>query len=113
LVTRVRRRAIEHLYNIRKKFRITNEQYLILYKDATCWVCGATESIVAGQVGRLVVDHDHSQDDEKGLSTPQAIRGILCHACNMAIGLAEDNPQMLRRMAEYLENYQVNGGPFK
>ncbi len=112
MVTRVRRRAIEHLYNIRKKFRISNEQYVELYRDAVCRVCGATDSIVAGQVSRLVVDHDHAQEDEKGISTPQAIRGILCHQCNMAIGLAEDNADMLRAMADYLDNYRDNGGPF-
>jgi hypothetical protein len=106
LVTRVRRRAIEHLYNVKKKFGITNEQYVQLYKDAVCAVCGASDSRVAGQPSRLVVDHNHKMTGQK------SIRGILCHECNMAIGLAEDNPLMLRKMAEYLEKFEKDGGPF-
>ncbi len=107
MVTRARRQAVEHLYDMRQKFGLTAEQYVVLYnKNTRCWVCGAKESIVAGRQSRLVIDHDH---DKEG---PASIRGILCHYCNMAIGLAEDNPAMLRRMAEYLDRYATMGGPF-
>ena len=87
---------------MRTKFGLTVADYNQLYRDAECWVCGATESVVAGKPARLVVDHDHQTGK---------IRGILCHYCNMAVGLGEDNPAMLRRMADYLEDYEANGGP--
>lgn len=32
-----------------------------------------------------------------------AVRGILCHKCNTAIGLMNDNPEMLRAAALYVE----------
>lgn len=75
---------------------------MYLYKDAVCEACGMGYSMVAGQIARLVIDHDH----ETGL-----IRGILCHDCNMALGMAQDNPLILRAIADYIENYTLNGGP--
>jgi len=106
MVTKVRRQAVEHLYDMKAKFGLTNEQYVRLYnKDTRCWICGAEKSIVAGKPSRLVIDHDHEK------TGPESIRGVLCHYCNMAIGLAEDNPAMLRRMADYLELYLAEGGP--
>ena len=34
------------------------------------------------------------------------VRGILCNDCNLMIGRAHDNPQILRRGADYVELYQ-------
>jgi hypothetical protein len=31
------------------------------------------------------------------------VRGVLCRNCNVALGLMADNPERLRRAAEYLE----------
>jgi hypothetical protein len=107
MVTRLRRAAIEHLSDMKKKFGLTTEQYVSLYRDAVCAVCGSTTSLVAGQVSRLVIDHDH----KRGAGT-DSIRGILCHSCNLAIGMAEDNPALLRALADYVERYEREGGPF-
>lgn len=49
---------------------------------------------------RLHIDHDH----KTGL-----IRGLLCHACNTAIGYARDNPSILRSLANYLEEQSQKG----
>lgn len=46
------------------------------------------------------VDHDHQTG---------AVRGILCRQCNAAIGQLQDNPTVLRRAAEYLENSSSSG----
>jgi hypothetical protein len=35
------------------------------------------------------------------------VRGLLCHLCNRAIGLAGDSPITLRSLAEYLERSQI------
>lgn len=107
MVSRVRRAAIEHLSDMRKKFRITAQQYVTLYAPKVCAICGSPDSIVSGKNQRLVIDHDHKREDEG----PACIRGILCHQCNLMLGYAEDNPAMLRAAADYLEDYNENGGP--
>jgi predicted small metal-binding protein len=32
-------------------------------------------------------------------------RGLLCHKCNRSIATADDKPEVLRRLADYLEKY--------
>jgi hypothetical protein len=50
-----------------------------------CAVCGTVE--------HLVVDHDH----ETG-----RVRGRLCRACNLGIGMLQDSPELLASAAQYL-----------
>jgi hypothetical protein len=40
------------------------------------------------------VDHDHKTGK---------VRGILCHKCNIALGLIGDDPARARALANYLE----------
>ena len=42
----------------------------------------------------LRVDHCHTTDKP---------RGLLCKPCNLALGNADDNPDTLRRLAQYAE----------
>lgn len=42
------------------------------------------------------VDHDH---------TTGALRGLLCHHCNIMLGGARDDPQTLRNAVTYLERH--------
>lgn len=41
----------------------------------------------------LVVDHNHSTGE---------VRGLLCNTCNRAIGLLKDDPDLLARAVKYL-----------
>lgn len=56
-----------------------------------CAVCGGEPG---GRWKNFAVDHDH----ETG-----AVRGLLCLACNRAIGLLEDDSSRIRKIADYLE----------
>lgn len=42
----------------------------------------------------LSVDHDHISGH---------VRGLLCRNCNSAIGLLRDDPELIRRAANYVE----------
>ena len=54
-----------------------------------CYICPICQDKRAEHV-----DHDH----ETG-----RVRGILCFACNAALGQMRDRPDALRRAADYLE----------
>jgi hypothetical protein len=47
-----------------------------------------------GKDGEWVVDHCHSSGK---------IRGIICHPCNVALGMVDDNTETLRALVDYLE----------
>lgn len=93
-----RRRELR-LFN---RYGITLEDYRRTYDDqgGKCAVCLKSEEypdIEATEVNRtLVVDHSH---------TTGKARGLLCHSCNRAIGLLQDNPEFVRRAAEYLDRH--------
>lgn len=57
-----------------------------------CEVCGA--------VPRNYICFDHCHTTNK-------FRGWLCNSCNSALGYARDNPDLLRKLAAYLESWDV------
>lgn len=59
-----------------------------------CDSCGVSEP---GGRGEWCLDHDEEL---------KRFRGIICNACNSAIGHALDNPERLRAAAVYLEEKQ-------
>lgn len=67
------------------------------YQDG-CAICGRTEP---GKKG-WVIDHDRSCCSGD-VSCQDCRRGVLCQWCNTALGYAFDTPEVLRRMADYLE----------
>jgi hypothetical protein len=83
------------------KYNLTVDQYVDMLKeqDSVCKICKQPDS------KRLSVDHDHSCCSGT-YSCGKCVRGLLCSYCNRTLGLAKDDPQILRTMAEYLESYQ-------
>lgn len=81
---------------IRNSFRCGTASYLgkiktkygihLSSKPEKCEVC---ESSI-----RIVYDHSHETNK---------FRGWLCNACNVALGLVKDDPEVLRALARYLE----------
>jgi hypothetical protein len=63
-----------------------------------CAICGRLE---AGGKG-WVVDHDRACCPTD-VSCSDCRRGVLCQWCNNALGYAQDDPERLRRMADYIE----------
>jgi len=87
----VRYRRAHHLWN---KFDMTPEQYAdkLAAQGGGCCICEAKEP--GGRGEHFAVDHDHETGQ---------VRGLLCSACNHALGLMKDSPVLLRRAATYIE----------
>lgn len=67
---------------------------LLSRQDGGCAICRSSSPRRRGR-DRLVVDHDHQTGK---------VRGLLCHPCNLALGLFHDNPQRLVAAAAYVGN---------
>lgn len=82
---------------LRSMYGITIEEYEVMHAEqhGVCKVCGRPN--ISGR--KLDIDHDHATGK---------IRGLLCIACNTAIGQAQDNPSRLRALAIYLETHATN-----
>jgi hypothetical protein len=85
--------CIDH-YTIRHIHKIEPELYEQILSDqhGVCAICG----LRCTSRRRLAVDHDHKTG---------AIRGLLCHRCNRAIGFFRDDVQLLRRSVSYLQSH--------
>lgn len=97
------------LNEILRMHGLTKEQYENLVKkhNNLCAICFKSEtrkSRVFDKPARLCVDHCHSCRD-KGLPN---VRGLLCHACNQAIGHAKENIEILEKAIEYLKKHSCN-----
>ena len=72
--------------SIRHKLKLSQRDVDNLTAPGACQVCGSTK--------RLCIDHCH--DTEKP-------RGLLCHKCNTALGLLDDDSQRMLNLIRYLE----------
>ena len=84
---------MERIAQLQDIYGITIAQYesMLIEQNRCCAICHKTEE----EEGRgLSVDHNHRTG---------AIRGLLCGNCNRALGHAQDNPSILRALADYLE----------
>ena len=71
------------------KYNIDNDKYDYLLKsqNGVCKICQKTDN------RRLSIDHDHKTGE---------VRGLLCRKCNSALGLLDDNPQVINNALVYL-----------
>ena len=74
-------REYRALYN----YSLSKEEFKNL--DKKCFSCGSEE--------KLAIDHCH--DSGK-------VRGVLCSACNLALGLVKDNINTLSNLIKYIQN---------
>lgn len=81
-------------HNLRSKFGITIEDWNKLFNSQgkCCAVCKS----VHPKNKRDLWHVDHQRD-------PFKVRGILCHHCNLALGHCNDDPLVLRGLADYVE----------
>lgn len=85
--------------NLQRRFNITKAQYdaLLEAQGGVCAICKGTSG-----TKRFAVDHDHSCCPDIGTSCGKCIRGLLCSACNTALGSFRDDPAILWSAIHYL-----------
>jgi len=83
--------CVKH-YDSQKNSKLSAQEIDIMKKSG-CQVCGS--------MSRLTVDHDHSCCPT-GSSCSNCVRGILCHKCNTAAGLLDDDTERMVSLAAYI-----------
>ena len=75
---------------MRRKFKLTEDQYNDLMINENCQICNV-------ELTKKCIDHCHSTNK---------VRGVLCNNCNTALGLVGDNISVLEKMIKYLQKHQ-------
>lgn len=91
-VKKIRQRS-----KLKEKYDVSIEEYELLYKEQAghCYLCLQ----IPKRNRALNVDHCH---------TTGRVRKLLCDKCNMALGLINDDKELLLKMVNYLnENSSV------
>ncbi len=97
--------------HLQRSYNITLEDYNLLLEvqNGLCAICRKPEkrlSNASGKYGkrgprnaeirRLAVDHDHETGE---------VRALLCHDCNVAIGLLKHDIKLLKRAVKYISTF--------
>ena len=70
----------------------SKEDILNLLESDSCQICGSTY--------RLTIDHNHFTGK---------IRDRLCSKCNVIVGFSEENSDLLRKIANYIDDHKTKG----
>lgn len=78
-----------------RDFGLTSEQYDRMYaeQEGRCGICRNEPK----GTHRLHIDHDHDTN---------IVRALLCSKCNTAIGLMDENTELLAAASRYLEHHR-------
>jgi len=79
--------------NLRKrKYNVSSDEYKAMLEEQNrrCAICDVHQDACTKG---FAVDHDH---------TSHTIRQLLCHHCNVAIGLLKDSPIIVQKALRYL-----------
>lgn len=86
--------------SLKKLYGMSNDDFVKLKaaQNGVCACCKKPETRInrrnpKNPISELAVDHCH---------TTGKIRGLLCSKCNFAIGLVDDNTEILKNLIEYL-----------
>ena len=96
---RVCKLCVNH-YDRLRRYGLDQDGYEALLA-AQCHVCALCDEPFADD-NVACVDHDHSCCPGAP-SCGRCVRGLICHRCNKAIGLLEDDLDLFERAVEYLK----------
>ena len=84
---KARKKAELKEYRIRVKYGLTLDEYQEMVETTPhCPICGSEEP--------LVIDHDHSTGE---------VRGLICQPCNKGLGFFRDNIESMQNAITYLQ----------
>jgi hypothetical protein len=83
-------------HTLKKNFGLSLAQYDLMFNEqgGCCAICGRHQSELKKA---LAVDHDHKTGN---------IRKLLCARCNILLGFAKDNVELLEASIKYLNDFQ-------
>lgn len=84
-----------------RKYGLPYEKYLEMIEKSNgkCAICNCEETRNLGKKERLTqlsIDHCHKE---------QKVRGLICYACNLILGFANDRIDLLNSAIRYLEQH--------
>ena len=85
--------------HLERRYALPIGEYQRLFdaQHGLCAVCQQPETALRyGKVMNLAVDHNH---------TTGQVRGLLCYACNRALGLFHDSVERLQAATHYLQQH--------
>jgi len=80
-------------YNLMRNYGITSSDYdrMLEEQEGKCAICKSPSTNSRSKY--FMVDHDHDTG---------AVRGLLCHKCNVLLGQADDDTTVLKNAITYL-----------
>lgn len=84
---------------MRNKYGLSAKQIKEMFNSQAnrCAICG-TDKDFGGRWDKPHIDHDHADG---------RVRGLLCSHCNLVLGHAKDNVEILLKAAAYLSRFEV------
>jgi hypothetical protein len=85
--------------NMINRYGIGLDQYQLMLEQQnySCAICGKHQTQTAK--GHLVIDHCHDSN---------IIRKLLCSSCNVALGMAYEDVDILYKMIDYVREFKEN-----
>jgi hypothetical protein len=87
--------------NMRRLHDVSLKEYdqMLADQDGVCYICKQSETAKSrvGKVKPLAIDHNHKTGEN---------RMLLCQACNLVIGVIEENIDRLEMLLGYLEEME-------
>lgn len=74
---------------------------LLMEQVGLCAICEVPVSVVSK---RYHLDHDHDTGE---------IRGVLCHGCNVGLGMFKESPERLLKAIDYLNKFRLEKFDYK
>lgn len=87
-------------YHLRRRYRITHADYIQMLRRqrGRCAICGSDSPGTGRNAKQFCVDHDHATGK---------VRALLCHRCNRALGLLNDDLGTVLEAAQYLVQHHA------